>query len=27
VQDFEIFLSVEYARWGRIIREKGIKAE
>src|SRR5215472_268002 len=26
-QDFEIYLNVEYARWGRIIREKGIKAE
>ena len=27
VQDFETYLGVEYARWGRIIREKGIKAE
>jgi len=26
-QDFEVYLNVEYARWGRIIREKGIKAE
>jgi tripartite-type tricarboxylate transporter receptor subunit TctC len=27
VQDFETYLGVEYARWGRILREKGIKAE
>jgi tripartite-type tricarboxylate transporter receptor subunit TctC len=27
VQDFETYLGVEYARWGRIVREKGIKAE
>jgi len=27
VEDFESYLKLEYARWGQIIREKGIKAE
>ncbi len=26
-EDFRRYVSDEYARWGRIIREKGIKAE
>jgi tripartite-type tricarboxylate transporter receptor subunit TctC len=27
VEDFESYLKLEYARWGQLIREKGIKAE